>query len=145
MIVEAYSGTMGGTQSHEFAAPTDAGEDSLAISECGYAANLEKAEGHAPPVEDLPGDKPPEPFPTPGQKTIDDLAKFTGESPARLMKTLVYMVDSKPVVLLLRGDHTPQRDEVGHRAGHERIPARNARGGFGAARRARGFAGAGGA
>jgi len=106
VIVEAYSGTMGGTQSHEFAAPTDAGEDSLAISECGYAANLEKAEGQAPPVEDPSGDQPPEPFPTPGQKTIDALAKFTGESPARLMKTLVYVVDSNPVILLLRGDHT---------------------------------------
>ena len=105
VIVEAYSGTMGGTHSHEFAAPTDAGEDSLAICECGYAANLEKAEARAPAVEDLPGDAPPEPFPTPGQKTIDDLAKFTGESPARLMKTLVYMADSKPVVILLRGDH----------------------------------------
>ena len=106
VVVEAFSGTMGGTHSHEFAAPTEAGEDSLAISECGYAANLEKAEGQAPPVEDLPGDAPPEPFHTPGQKTIDDLANFTGESPRRLMKTLVYVVESKPVVLLLRGDHT---------------------------------------
>jgi prolyl-tRNA synthetase len=106
VIVEAYSGTMGGTHSHEFAAPTEAGEDSLAICECGYAANLEKAESRAPAVEDLAGDAPPEPFPTPGQKTIDDLAKFTGESPARLMKTLLYIVESKPTVLLLRGDHT---------------------------------------
>ena len=106
VIVEAYSGTMGGTQSHEFAAPTDAGEDSLAISECGYAANLEKAEGQTPPVEDPSGERPPEPFPTPGLKTIDDLSKFTGEIPARLMKTLVYVAESKPVVLLLRGDHT---------------------------------------
>jgi prolyl-tRNA synthetase len=106
VIVEAYSGTMGGTHSHEFAAPTEAGEDSLAISECGYAANLEKAEGQAPAVEDLADDALPEPFPTPGQKTIDDLANFTGESPARLMKTLVYVVESKPMVLLLRGDHT---------------------------------------
>ena len=106
VIVEAYSGTMGGTQSHEFAAPTDAGEDSLAVSECGYAANLEKAEGAPPPVEDLPGDTAPEPFATPGLKTIDDLAKFTGESPARLMKTLVYVAESKPLVLLLRGDHS---------------------------------------
>jgi len=106
VTVEAYSGTMGGTHSHEFAAPTDAGEDSLAICECGYAANLEKAEAQAGRVEDLPGDAPPEPFPTPGQKTIDDLAKFTGESRARLMKTLVYVVESKPVVLLLRGDHS---------------------------------------
>ena len=106
VIVEAYSGTMGGTDSHEFAAPTEAGEDSLAISDCGYAANLEKAEGQAPPVEDLPGDALPEPFPTPGQKTIEDLANFTGESPMRLMKTLVYVVESQPVILLLRGDHT---------------------------------------
>jgi prolyl-tRNA synthetase len=106
VIVEAYSGTMGGTHSHEFAAPTDAGEDSLAISSCGYAANLEKAQAHAPGVEDLSGDAPPEPFPTPGQKTIEDLAKFTGESPVHLMKTLVYMVDSKPVLILLRGDHS---------------------------------------
>jgi prolyl-tRNA synthetase len=106
VIVEAYSGTMGGTHSHEFAAPTDAGEDRLAISECGYAANLEKAEALAPSVEDLPGDAPPEPFPTPGQRTIDDLAKFTGESPARLMKTLVYVVESKPILILLRGDHS---------------------------------------
>jgi prolyl-tRNA synthetase len=119
VVVEAYSGTMGGTHSHEFAAPTEAGEDSLAISECGYAANLEKAEGRAPAVEDLAGDAPPEPFPTPGQKTIDDLAHFTGESPARLMKTLVYVVESKPVVLLLRGDHTLSETKLAAALGTE--------------------------
>jgi prolyl-tRNA synthetase len=106
VIVEAYSGTMGGTYSHEFAAPTDAGEDSVVLCVCGYAANLEKAEAKAPPVDDRPVNALPEPFPTPGQKTIDDLTKFTGESPAQLMKTLVYIVESKPVLLLLRGDHT---------------------------------------
>ena len=119
VIVEAYSGTMGGTHSHEFAAPTEAGEDSLAICECGYAANLEKAEGQAPAVEDLAGDAPPEPFPTPGQKTIEDLAKFTGESPARLMKTLVYVVESKPMVLLLRGDHTLSETKLAAALGTE--------------------------
>jgi len=118
-VVEAYSGTMGGTHSHEFAAPTEAGEDSLAISECGYAANLEKAAGKAPAVEDLPGDAAPEPFPTPGQKTIEALAKFTGESPARLMKTLVYVVESKPVVLLLRGDHTLSETKLAAALGTE--------------------------
>ncbi len=55
VIVEAYSGTMGGTHSHEFTAPTDAGEDLIALCDCGYAANLEKAEGNAPPVEDPAG------------------------------------------------------------------------------------------
>ena len=105
VICEAYSGAMGGTVSHEFMVPTDSGEDSIAISDCGYAANLEKALSTVPPVEDLPGDAAPEPFPTPGQKTIDELVKFTGEPAWRMIKTLAYMVESKPVVILLRGDH----------------------------------------
>jgi prolyl-tRNA synthetase len=106
VIVEAYSGTMGGTHSHEFTAPSDAGEDSIALCDCGYAANLEKAEGKAPKVDDPPGNAAPEPFPTPGLKTIDDLVRFSGENADRLIKTLVFVVDSKPVVILLRGDHT---------------------------------------
>ncbi len=106
VIVEAYSGTMGGTHSHEFTAPTDAGEDLIALCECGYAANLEKAEGNAPPVVDPPGDAVPVPFSTPGQKTIDDLVKFTGESGDRMIKTLVYVVEGQAILILLRGDHT---------------------------------------
>jgi prolyl-tRNA synthetase len=105
VIVEAHSGAMGGSVSHEFMVPTEAGEDSIALCDCGYAANLEKAESRIVPVEDLPGDAAPEPFPTPGQKTIDDLAKFSGEPPTRLLKTLDYVVESQPVVILLRGDH----------------------------------------
>jgi prolyl-tRNA synthetase len=105
VIVEAHSGAMGGSVSHEFMVPTEAGEDSIAICDCGYAANLEKAESRIVPVEDLPGDAAPEPFPTPGQKTIDDLAKFTGQPATRLLKTLDYVVESQPVVVLLRGDH----------------------------------------
>ncbi|HEV2177680.1 MAG TPA: proline--tRNA ligase [Terriglobia bacterium] len=106
LFVEAYSGMMGGKVSGEFAAPTDAGEDLIAVSECGYAANFEKAESKASLAEDLPGGAPPEAFATPGQKTIEDLVKFTGESPARMIKTLVYVAESKPTVILLRGDHT---------------------------------------
>jgi prolyl-tRNA synthetase len=105
-VVEAFSGTMGGTDSHEFTAPTDAGEDLIALCDCGYAANLEKAEGNPPPVVDPAGDAAPEPFPTPGQKTIEDLAKFTGESGERMIKTLVYVVEDKAILILLRGDHT---------------------------------------
>lgn len=105
IFVEAYSGMMGGKDSSEFAAPAEAGEDSIAVCDCGFAANLEKAEANVPAVEDPPGEAPPEPFATPGQKTIDDLVKFTGESPARMIKTLVYVVESNPIVVLLRGDH----------------------------------------
>ncbi len=106
VIVEAYSGTMGGTHSHEFTAPTDAGEDLIALCECGYAANLEKAEGIVPPVTDPEEVTAPEPFATPGQKTIDDLQKFTGENANRMIKTLVYVVESQAILVLLRGDHT---------------------------------------
>jgi len=104
--VDAYSGMMGGKVSSEFTAPADSGEDWIAHCECGFAANLEKAESVPTPVTDPAGDAPPEPFATPGLKTIDDLAKFTGESPARLIKTLDFIAEDKPVVLLLRGDHS---------------------------------------
>jgi prolyl-tRNA synthetase len=106
VIAEAYSGAMGGTVSHEFMVPTNSGEDFVAISDCGYAANLEKALSAVAPVEDLHGDTEPEPFATPEQKTIDDLVNFTGEPAWRMIKTLVYIVESKPVIILLRGDHS---------------------------------------
>lgn len=105
LYVEAFSGMMGGSVSSEYTAPTDAGEDLIATSECGFAANLEKAEANAPPVEDPTGESAPEAFATPGQKTIADLVKFTGERAERMIKTLDYVVESQPVVLLLRGDH----------------------------------------
>src|SRR5208337_2241577 len=54
VVVEAHSGSMGGSQSHEFMVYTDAGEDLVASCECGYAANLEKATSRLEPVEDYP-------------------------------------------------------------------------------------------
>ncbi len=105
LIVEAYSGMMGGKSSHEFMAVTDAGEDLIAECECGYAANLEKAESRPAASEDLPGEEPPEPFPTPGSKTIAQLAELTGDSPTNMIKTLDYVAASGPVIMLLRGDH----------------------------------------
>ena len=104
--VDAFSGMMGGKVSSEFTAPSEVGEDSIALSGCGYAANFEKAQSQPKPVTDLPGGSDPEPFSTPGQKTIDDLVKFTGESPAHMIKTLDFIAESQPVVILLRGDHT---------------------------------------
>lgn len=104
--VEAFSGMMGGTVSGEFTAPTDSGEDVIAVSDCGYAANLEKAVSGLAPVDDPAGEGVPEAFGTPGQKTIEDLVRFTGERPDRMIKTLVYVAESQPVAILLRGDHT---------------------------------------
>lgn len=117
-VVEAHSGAMGGSQSHEFMVITDTGEDMVVgCKDCGYAANLEKASSRLAPVEDLPGDGKPEEVHTPGMKTIEEVAKFLGVSPTQKIKTLAYMQveddpkapggkKTRPVIVLLRGDHT---------------------------------------
>src|SRR4051812_24989261 len=115
-VVEAHSGSMGGSQSHEFMVTSDAGEDLIATcAKCGYAANLEKATSKLPAVEDLPGSGAPEPVATPGKKTIEDVAKFLGVLPTQKIKTLALMMaqpdaktggtKTRSVIVLLRGDH----------------------------------------
>src|SRR5713101_7667467 len=93
LAVEAHSGAMGGSQSHEFMVMTEAGEDMVAsCSSCGYAANLEKATSKLAPAHDLPGDGAPQEVHTPGMKTIEDVAKFLGVSPTQKIKTLALML-----------------------------------------------------
>jgi len=106
VAVEASSGSMGGNQSIEFMLQTDAGEDWVAACRsCGYAANFEKAMSRIPATEDLAALPAPEKFPTPKARTIDDLATMEGGAPAEAqIKTLVYSVDGKVVLVLLRGD-----------------------------------------
>jgi len=110
-IVEASSGSMGGSESNEFVARTDAGEDFIAsCASCGYAANLEKATSRLLPIKDLVGPDAPEEFPTPGVRTIEDLEKFPGGAKANAqIKSLVYVatIDNEPcpVLALVRGDH----------------------------------------
>ncbi len=107
LAVEASSGAMGGSESIEFMVPSEAGEDWVAsCAACGYAANLERARAQLPPAVDGPGLPAPELFPTPGQRTIEDLARFAGGAPAQgQIKTLVYVVGGETVLALLRGDH----------------------------------------
>ncbi len=108
IAVEAHSGAMGGSQSHEFMVPSNAGEDLVAIcAKCGYHANLEKAISVPvkPGAADPEGDLAPEKFHTPGRKTIVDVAEFTGLPQTSQMKSLVMVANAKPVLVLLRGDH----------------------------------------
>ena len=108
MAVEAHSGAMGGSQSHEFMVRSEAGEDLVAVCKgCGYSANLEKAvsQPSLPEIEDPAGEHKPEPFHTPGRKTIREVADFTGLPETSQMKSLVLVADGKPVLALLRGDH----------------------------------------
>src|SRR6185369_13773413 len=81
MVVEAHSGAMGGSQSHEFMVASEAGEDFVVnCPATGYAANMEKAVSRPIPaaVPDPEGDLSPEEFHTPGRKTIAEVAEFTG-------------------------------------------------------------------
>ncbi len=118
-VVEAHSGAMGGSQSHEFMVSTEAGEDFVvSCANCGCAANLEKATSKVDSVEDLepPESGEPELVHTPGQKTIEDVARFLGVSQAHTIKTLAYMMTegvnakvgeprTRALVMLMRGDH----------------------------------------
>jgi prolyl-tRNA synthetase len=123
MVIDAHSGTMGGSKSQEFMVRTPAGEDQIVSCEkCNYAANMEKATSKLEPVEDLKpeGDGQPLEVHTPGQKTIEDVARFLGVSPKNKIKTLAMMITEedaaasgkapvktrqRAVVLLMRGDH----------------------------------------
>ncbi len=108
-VVEADTGAIGGTDSHEFIVVADTGEDEIVYCEgCDYAANVERAvaadeeEDYREPEGEL------ELVSTPGVSTIDAVASFFKAPPRRLLKTLVYLaIDGetyKPVVVVLRGD-----------------------------------------
>ena len=104
--VEASSGTMGGSDSTEFMCPSEAGEDLVAYCRnCHYAANVEKATSALTPADDGEGLPAPERFDTPGVRTIEDLATGYGAAADRQIKTLVYVVDGKLTLVLMRGDH----------------------------------------
>ncbi len=124
VAVDADSGAMGGSGSQEFMVYTDAGEDLIASSASGYAANLEKATSKLPAVEDLaPTGHLPEEVHTPGFRTIDEVGAFLKTERHHQIKTMAYIVEhpdtgskehtkqintvgkTRAVVAFLRGDH----------------------------------------
>jgi prolyl-tRNA synthetase len=107
IAVEADTGVMGGKFSHEFMVPAETGENEVVFCDaCGYAANVEKASSAASRETgaSTPGEAV-EKFATPGVVTIDALARAPHSVPAgKQIKTLIYIAESKPVLILLRGD-----------------------------------------
>ncbi len=106
--VEADTGVIGGNYSHEFMVPAETGENDVVYCESGkYAANIEKAVSRGP-AEATPSETTgtaPEKFATPGVVTIDALAAAPyGVSARHQVKTLVFVADSKPILVLIRGD-----------------------------------------
>ena len=107
---EASNGTMGGSDSIEFVCPSPAGEDLIIhCPGCGYAANIEKATSRLAEADDSEKRTTllatPEPFATPGVRTIDDLASQYQAPADRQVKTLVYVLDGTLTLVLVRGDH----------------------------------------
>jgi prolyl-tRNA synthetase len=104
--VEADTGVIGGNYSHEFMVPAETGENDVVYCEaCGYAANIEKATSGIPKTAAREIGAAIEKFATPGVVTIEALAKEPYKVAAnRQIKTLVYIADSKPIIILIRGD-----------------------------------------
>jgi len=116
--VEASSGAMGGKDSTEFMSPSDVGEDLVAhCPACNYAANVEKATSRLDEVADGPGLPAPERFATPGVRTIEDLVSGYDAPANRQIKTLVYVLDGKPTLVLMRGDHALNEQKLADATG----------------------------
>ena len=103
--VEASSGNMGGSDSVEFMVRADSGEDETVIcTDCGYAANIEKAISHLEPVNDDEDPAESTKFATPEIRTIAELSEI-GYAAINQIKTMVYMIDDQLSLALVRGDH----------------------------------------
>lgn len=108
--VEADTGAIGGTQSHEFQVLAESGEDAImSCNQCEYAANLQKAEVRALRVTKGTQTTPKpslQKVATPGKKSVSEVSAFLGLAPERFVKTLVYKTDQGDLVAaLVRGDH----------------------------------------
>ena len=113
--VEADTGVMGGDVSHEFMVPSENGEDIIVMCKsCGYAASVAvaavvqrvskaSARGKPAPMKEVD---------TPGVSTIDKVSKMLGRPPEKLIKTLIYTADDKPVAVLIRGDHQANEAKI---------------------------------
>ncbi len=107
--VEADTGTIGGSFSHEFMVLAATGEDTLVICpKCSYAANMEKAACMPPSALKNPEFLTMEKVTTPGKRKVAAVTEFLRISPRQLVKTMIFMADGKPVAVLLRGDHEVQ-------------------------------------
>ncbi|NOZ13504.1 MAG: proline--tRNA ligase [Acidobacteria bacterium] len=105
--VEADSGAIGGSYTHEFHVLADTGEDTvLSCTHCEYTANIEKAECRKPESVEHGDFLETEKRETPGKKSVEEVAEFLGVQPENLIKTMIFVAeDGTPVAVLVRGDH----------------------------------------
>ena len=104
--VEADTGLIGGSSSHEFMVLAETGEETIVYAEGGtYAANVERAEVLPPEEFALPAPRPLTAVSTPGRRTVEEVTKFLNIAPSQLVKTLLYTTGKETVAILVRGDH----------------------------------------
>ena len=107
LIVDADGGAIGDLDNQEFMSLADAGEDTvLSCDSCSYAANAEKCPVNPPTASETEPSVSLEQVHTPNARTIDEVAAFLGTASSMFIKTLIYSADGKPVVVLVRGDHS---------------------------------------
>jgi prolyl-tRNA synthetase len=117
--VEADTGNIGGSASHEFMVLAQSGEDAVvSCPNCRYGANVEKATSKFfdDEVEPAPSEAIAE-LHTPGTQTIDDVGRFLGKPTAELVKTLVFETDLGPVMVLVRGDREANEIKIKNHLG----------------------------
>ncbi len=119
LVVEAESGAMGGSESHEFMVRTDAGEDHIVTCSCGYAANRDRAQSRVESAQDPEVEESLQEVHTPGRKTIREVSEFLDIPESRQIKSLVYMVQGQAQLVLLRGDHQLNEAKLGSQVGTE--------------------------
>jgi prolyl-tRNA synthetase len=123
VIVEAESGEMGGSGSHQFTVPCESGEDTIVYTEDGsYAANLERAEVDPLPKGEADAEIPlAEKVHTPNVGTIDAVCGFLGSQPSDMIKTLIYSAGDQTITALVRGDHELNPEKLTQINGGEHI------------------------
>ena len=114
--VEAETGAIGGSFSHEFMVLAESGEDVVvSCTDCTYAANVERAEIGHPKGKNTP---PPsstgamKKVLTPEMRTVEEVCNFLGVEPSRLIKTLIYVADGRPIAVLVRGDREANEAKI---------------------------------
>jgi prolyl-tRNA synthetase len=119
--VEADTGSIGGSSSHEFMVLADSGEDAIvSCSACEYAANVEKAEARLFPAEHAES-RDLEKVETPQKRSVEEVTAFLGIPASSLVKTLLCVADGEPVAALLRGDHDLNEIKLKHLLGCEEL------------------------
>jgi prolyl-tRNA synthetase len=124
--VEAETGLIGGSFSHEFMVLAETGEETIvSCTRCSYAANIEKAEfrreDKKSPTDDKPSQKPVQKVLTPEKRTVEEVTQFLKVSPQDLVKTLIFESDKGSVAALVRGDHEINENKLKAVWGSENI------------------------